>query len=68
MTNYSHTKCSNPNCSSTLFETVHDTPKDSNYELQYIRCYQCKTIVSVMDKHNISAQLKMIATHLGLPF
>lgn len=68
MTNHSQTKCPNQSCKSTMFEVVHDTPTDSNYELQYVRCSQCKTLITVMDKYNISAQLKLIATHLGLNF
>jgi phage FluMu protein Com len=63
--NYSNSKC--PKCERTAFETVHETPKDSNYVLQFIRCSSCKTVVGVLEYLNIGATIAELAKKLGKP-
>ena len=62
--NYSGTKC--PKCENTSFEVVNDTPKDSNFKLMYVRCYSCKTLVSVLDFFNLGTQIKKLAKGLNI--
>lgn len=57
-------KC--PCCSSTAFESVIETPKNSNFKLQFIRCSSCKTVVGVLDYYNIGAMLENLAKKLGV--
>jgi len=44
-------KC--PKCERTGFEVHFETPDNSNYELLFVRCKHCKTVVGVMDSQNI---------------
>jgi hypothetical protein len=64
MTNYSGSKC--PNCEWTAFETVEDTPLNSNYKLYFVRCAKCKTVVGIRDYLNTGAALQLIADKLGV--
>lgn len=64
MTNYSHSKC--PNCQRTSFETVEETPKDSNFKLMFIRCDSCKTVVGVIDYFNIGNLIHKLADKLNV--
>lgn len=63
--NYSGSKC--PKCDSTFFENVSETPKDSNHKLQFVRCSSCKTVVGVLDSHNISTLILGLAEKLNVP-
>ena len=56
--NYSGSKC--PKSEQTSFETVIETPTNSKYKLQFVRCSFCKTIVSTKDYFNIGAMLEKI--------
>lgn len=62
--NYSGTKC--PKCESTSFEVVNDKPIDSNFDLMYIRCFSCKTLISVLEKQNINKNLSKLAKGLNI--
>lgn len=62
--NYSGSKC--PSCKGTTFETVVETPTSSNYKLQFIRCYSCKTVVGVTEFFNIGALIDKIFIKLGI--
>ncbi len=57
-------KC--PQCSSTSFEAVEHTPKNSNFKLQFIQCSSCGSVVGVMDYWNIGASLEKIAKKLNM--
>lgn len=62
--NYSGSKC--PKCEKTTFEVVQETPIDSKYNLMFIRCSSCKTVISVLESHNINSTLYKIAKKLGI--
>lgn len=55
-------KC--PNCEATEFEVVNQTPINSNYELIFVRCHQCKTVVGVIDFYNVGTLIKKLAHKL----
>jgi uncharacterized Zn finger protein len=55
-------KC--PSCSNTEFETVNETPVNSNYELIFVRCTSCKVVVGVVDFYNVGTLIKKLATKL----
>ncbi len=57
-------KC--PCCPSTSFESVIETPKNSNFKLQFVRCSSCRTVVGVLDYYNIGAMLEKLAKKLGV--
>lgn len=59
-------KCPNPNCNSTNFETVIETPKDSRFKLQFVRCSGCKTVVGTMDYYNIGSLVYRLAEKLRI--
>ena len=56
-------KC--PKCEKSHFETVVESPQNSNYKLQFVRCWHCQTVVGVLDYYNISTLLKVLAKRLG---
>lgn len=58
-------KC--PKCQLTGFETVTETPLNSNFDLQIIRCKSCKTAIGVLDHYNIGALIFDLAKKLGIP-
>ncbi|HEX2933800.1 MAG TPA: hypothetical protein VHO72_00460 [Bacteroidales bacterium] len=55
-------KC--PQCACTEFEVVNQTPVNSNYELIFVRCLQCKTVVGVIDYYNVGTLIKKLAQKL----
>ena len=57
-------KC--PNCTNTEFEVVNETPVNSNYELIFVRCNSCKTVVGVIDFYNVGALVKKLASKLKI--
>lgn len=59
-------KCPNPNCSSSSFETEIESPKNSNFKLQFIRCSSCGTVVGTQDYYNIGFIVQRIAKKLGV--
>lgn len=58
MSNSSGTKC--VKCDNTRFEFVQDSPANSNYNYQYVRCSSCKTIISILPHSNTNAILSDI--------
>lgn len=58
-----YSKC--PKCERTSFESVIETPNNSNYKLQFIRCSSCKTVVGVLEYYNIGALLHNLARKMG---
>ena len=57
-------KC--PKCQATGFESVIETPNNSNFKLQFIRCKSCKTVVGVQDYYNIGNLLYVLAKKLNI--
>ena len=53
-----------PSCSNTNFEAVNETPVNSNYELIFIRCVSCKTVVGVLDYYNVGTLIHKLAAKL----
>ena len=51
----SHSKCAR--CDNTTFEMVENTPEGSKYQLTFIQCEQCGTVVGVQSNENIPALL-----------
>lgn len=64
MNNYSGTICGNSGCNGRWFEVVKDTPKDSEQEICYLRCFHCKRIVSCIPNYDITKQLNDILNDL----
>lgn len=62
--NYSYSKC--PKCEKSTFETVLDTPNQSNFKLQFVRCSFCKTVVGVLEYYNIGALITKLAKKLNV--
>jgi len=60
----SSSKC--PKCDSSTFESVIETPKNSNFKLNFIRCASCKTVVGVLDFYNIGALIRSFANKLNI--
>jgi len=50
-----YSKC--PKCDHPYFEVTTNKPKNSNYELLFVRCSSCGCIVGTMDYYNIGARL-----------
>lgn len=57
-------KC--PKCDNTEFEVVNDTPKNSNYELMFVRCANCHVVVGVLDFYNVGSLVKKLANQLNI--
>ena len=55
-----------PKCSSTVFETVIETPKNSNFKLLFVRCEKCRTVVGVLDYYNIGKLIQSFAKKLNV--
>lgn len=55
-------KC--PKCENTEFEVVNETPVNSNYELIFVRCAKCQTVVGTIDFYNVGALIKKLALKL----
>jgi len=53
-----------PSCSNTEFEVVNETPVNSNYELIFVRCTSCKSVVGVIDYYNVGTLIKKLAAKL----
>lgn len=62
--NYSGTKC--PKCQNTSFEVVKDVPTHSTFELMFLRCFSCKTLISVLESQNVNMNLRKLAKGLSL--
>ena len=57
-------KC--PKCGNTEFEAVNESPVNSNFELIFIRCANCHSVVGVVDFYNVGALLKKLAKKLNI--
>lgn len=55
-------KC--PVCNSTEFEVVNEIPANSNYELIFVRCRKCLSVIGVIDYYNVGALIKKLAFKL----
>jgi hypothetical protein len=60
----SPSKC--PVCSKSEFEVVNETPVNSNYELIFVRCKDCHSVVGVIDFYNVGTLLKKLAAKLKI--
>lgn len=60
----SQSKC--PKCESSEFEAINDKPVNSNYEVIFIRCNNCKTVVGVLDYYNVGTLIKKLAQKLKI--
>ncbi|QAA81378.1 hypothetical protein EI546_06390 [Aequorivita sp. H23M31] len=58
-----YSKCAS--CNSTSFESSIETPKNSRYKLQFIKCASCGAVVGVMDYYNIGALVQKLAKKMG---
>jgi uncharacterized Zn finger protein len=57
-------KC--PKCEQSAFEVVNELPVNSNYELIFVRCAHCHTVVGTIDYYNIGALIKKLALKLKI--
>ena len=64
LTGMDQSKC--PKCEGLEFEVVNQTPINSNYELIFVRCNQCKTVVGVIDFYNVGTLIKKLAQKLKI--
>lgn len=55
-----------PKCDNHHFESKVETPKNSNYKLQMIRCTICGCVVGVLEYYNIGYMLEKIAEHFDI--
>lgn len=53
-------------CENDQFEVVNETPINSNYELIFVRCAKCQTVVGTIDFYNVGALVKKLAQKLHL--
>ena len=59
-----HSKC--PKCENTEFEAVNEFPLNSDYELIFIRCKKCLTVVGVLDYYNVGTLIHKLAKKLNI--
>jgi predicted nucleic-acid-binding Zn-ribbon protein len=59
-----HSKC--PKCEMTEFEAVNEIPVNSNYELIFVRCKNCLTVVGVLDYYNDGTLIHKLAKKLNI--
>jgi uncharacterized Zn finger protein len=57
-------KC--PKCFNSEFEAVNEKPVNSNFELIFVRCVNCSTVVGVIDYYNVGALIKKLASKLKI--
>lgn len=57
-------KC--PKCENSAFEVVNELPLNSNYELIFVRCVNCRTVVGVIDYYNVGTLIKKLALKLKI--
>lgn len=57
-------KC--PKCEGTRFESVIETPDNSNFKMQFVRCWSCKTVVGVHEFYNNGALIFKLAKKLKI--
>jgi uncharacterized Zn finger protein len=57
-------KC--PKCEHSNFEVVNELPVNSNYELIFVRCVNCHTVVGTIDYYNVGALIKKLAIKLKI--
>lgn len=53
-------------CAASNFETVLESPKNSNFKLQFIRCASCRSVVGVADYYNIGRLIHVLAEKLRI--
>jgi uncharacterized Zn finger protein len=57
-------KC--PKCENNEFEVVNETPVNSNYDLIFVRCFNCHTVIGVIDYYNVGTLIKKLANKLKI--
>ena len=62
--NYSGSRC--PKCENRNFEVVEETPTNSNFKLEFVRCSSCKTVVGVVEFFNNGHLLHKLAKALNI--
>lgn len=55
-----------PKCENSTFETVEETPRNSNFKLLFTRCSSCGCVVGVTENYNISHLLFKLARKLNI--
>ncbi len=56
--NMAYSKC--PKCENKQFEVKLNSPANSNYQLLFVQCSSCGTVIGTMDYSNIGARLNEI--------
>jgi len=49
-----------------IFENITEMVTGYNYQLNFIRCAHCKTVISVLENYNIGALLHGLAEKLNV--
>lgn len=57
-------KCPNQECNSTYFESHLEDVHNSKYQVDMIRCKRCKTVVGVLESHDVATLVKALAREL----
>jgi len=57
-------KCSE--CGNTTFEIEYKSPSGSKYQIAFVQCSKCGTVVGVIDKNDTAALLAPIYKKLGI--
>jgi len=60
----STSKC--PKCESSSFESYKEMVSGYHYQLNFIRCTKCKTVISVLENFNIGALIHGLAEKLKI--
>ena len=53
-------------CGGQSFEMMVQKPKESEYNLIFVQCFNCGGVIGVMDLMNIGSQLDAIKRKLGI--
>lgn len=57
-------KCSA--CENKAFEIEYKLPSGSKYEVAFVKCSKCGTVIGVLDKNDMAALLAPIYKKLGI--
>ena len=54
------TKCSNPNCKSTIFEMVPGAPQGSRFEVWFVQCAVCGSAINAMEYLSLGTMMSKL--------
>jgi endogenous inhibitor of DNA gyrase (YacG/DUF329 family) len=57
-------KC--PECGNTTFEIEYEKPLRTRFQIAFVKCSKCGTVVGVTDKNDTAALLAPIYKKLGI--